>query len=142
RPMPPVAAAVPPPATAVPPPVATAPPVEAQPVMPAGPGRRGDVFDPSQNPNAPGAPRPLGSFASTVPSGAPAPRPAGGPLDLSAPAGPPGEPTHPAASAAQSQCHRRRVGDAPALRDPARRVRPRLRLRAAQGLRPCRLRFS
>src|ERR1700736_4588502 len=97
RPMPPVAAAVPPPATAVPPPVAPAPAVEAQPVTPAGPGRRGDVFDSSQNPNAPGAPRPLGSFASTAPAGVPAPRPAGAPLDLSAPAGQPGEPTYAAA---------------------------------------------
>src|ERR1043166_4376008 len=64
RPMPPVAAAVPPPVTALPPPVATAPVVEAQPMTPAPSGRRGDVFDPSQNPNAPGAPRPLGSSAS------------------------------------------------------------------------------
>src|ERR1700730_9958487 len=92
RPMPPVAAAVPPPATAVPPPMAAAPPVEGPPVMPAGPGRRCDVFDPSHNPNAPGAPRPLGSFASTVPDGAPAPRPAGAPLHLSAPAGQAGNP--------------------------------------------------
>jgi tol-pal system protein YbgF len=96
RPMPPAAAAAPPPATALPPPVATAPPVEPQPAPP-GSGRHADVFDPSQNPNAPGAPRPLGSFASTAPPGAPVPRPAGAPLDLSAPAGQPGEPTYAAA---------------------------------------------
>jgi len=79
---------------ALPPPVAAVPPVEAPPVTPGAPGRRGDAFDPSQNPNAPGAPRPLGSFASTAPPGVPAPRPAGAPLDLSAPAG---EPTYAAA---------------------------------------------
>jgi len=82
---------------ALPPPVAAVPPVEAQPVTPGAPGRRGDAFDPSQNPNAPGAPRPLGSFASTAPPGVPAPRPAGAPLDLSAPAGPAGEPAYAAA---------------------------------------------
>src|SRR5262249_12513216 len=49
------------------------------------------------NPNAPGAPRPLGSFASTAPPGVPVPRPAGAPLDLSAPAGQPGEPPYAAA---------------------------------------------
>jgi tol-pal system protein YbgF len=44
----------------------------------ATPGRRGDVFDPNQQPNAPGAPRTLGN-ASIV-----APEPdAGAPLDLS-----------------------------------------------------------
>ncbi|MBV8754028.1 MAG: tol-pal system protein YbgF [Hyphomicrobiales bacterium] len=78
RPMPPAASGAPPP------PVATAPPIEAAPVAP---GRRGDAFDPSQNPNAPGAPRALGSYASTAPPGVPEPRPAGAPLDLSAPAG-------------------------------------------------------
>src|SRR5262249_30355778 len=93
RPMPPVAAAAPPPATAVPPPAAMPPPVETQ---PAATGRRADVFDPSQNPNAPGAPRPLGSFASTAPPGVPAPRPVGAPLDLSAPTGQ-GEPAYAAA---------------------------------------------
>ena len=97
RPMPPVAAAVPPPVIAVPPPVATAPPAEPQPGTPAGPERRSDVFDPSQNPNAPGAPRPLGTFASTAPAGTPAPRPTGAPLDLSAPVGQPGEPAYAAA---------------------------------------------
>jgi tol-pal system protein YbgF len=88
RPMPPAASA------ALPPPVATAPPVEA---APAAPGRRGDAFDPSQNPNAPGAPRALGSYASTAPPGVPEPRPAGAPLDLSATAGQTGEPAYAAA---------------------------------------------
>jgi tol-pal system protein YbgF len=92
RPMAPAASA------AVPPPVTAAPVVEAQPVPAAPmPGRRGDAFDPSQSPNAPGAPRPLGSFASTAPPGAPVPRPAGAPLDLSAPVGQSGEPTYAAA---------------------------------------------
>ena len=31
------------------------------------PGRRSDVFDPSQNPNAPGAPHALGTLSSSVP---------------------------------------------------------------------------
>jgi tol-pal system protein YbgF len=37
------------------------------------PGRRGDAFDPTQNPNAPGAPHPLGSMtaAAQPPMGAP-----------------------------------------------------------------------
>jgi len=71
-----------------------APPAAAPP-----PARRGDVFDPAQNPNAPGAPRVLG----TIPSGgaaqpdqqfepddavgAPGGRAAGAPLDLSTMAG-------------------------------------------------------
>jgi tol-pal system protein YbgF len=97
-----------------PPPVGSAPPpqappvVEAPPAAPAGPGRRADVFDPTQNPNAPGAPRPLGSIASAAPPpaepppptagiGAPGGREPGAPLDLSAPGGPPGEPTYAAA---------------------------------------------
>jgi tol-pal system protein YbgF len=54
-------------------------------------GRRADVFDPTLNPNAPGAPRPLGSpqnepppiITSEEPVGVPGGRAAGGPLDLS-----------------------------------------------------------
>ncbi|MDO9413697.1 MAG: tol-pal system protein YbgF [Pseudolabrys sp.] len=69
------------------PPRATQPPA-GQP--PAGqPGRRGDVFDPSQQPDAPGAPRTLGSLSSNgaavaneQPIGAPGGREAGSPLDL------------------------------------------------------------
>jgi tol-pal system protein YbgF len=59
-------------------------------VIPATPGgRRADVFDPNANPNAPGAPRPLGSpdSASHPPIGAPDGRMAGAPLDLSTPGG-------------------------------------------------------
>ena len=50
---------------------------------PAG-GRRGDAFDPSQNPNAPGAPRALGGGQLPVeaPVGAPGGRGAGEPLNI------------------------------------------------------------
>ena len=58
------------------------------------PGRRGDLFDPSQHPNAPGAPRALGNQASIVapepaapPVGAPGGREPGAPLDLTSLAG-------------------------------------------------------
>ena len=48
--------------------------------------RRGDAFDPSQNPNAPGAPRALGGGQLPIPTeapvGAPGGRDAGEPLDL------------------------------------------------------------
>jgi tol-pal system protein YbgF len=48
--------------------------------------RRGDAFDPSQTPNAPGAPRALGGgqlpIANDTPVGAPGGRGAGEPLDL------------------------------------------------------------
>jgi tol-pal system protein YbgF len=57
-------------------------------------GRRGDAFDPSQNPNAPGAPQTLGGMnsagaavppvaANEPPVGVPGGRGAGAPLDLS-----------------------------------------------------------
>jgi tol-pal system protein YbgF len=56
-------------------------------VPPAPARRRGDAFDPSQNPNAPGAPRALGGGQLPVPAeapvGAPGGRGAGEPLDLS-----------------------------------------------------------
>ena len=71
------------------PPAAPMPPVvQAQPGTPAGPApeRRSDVFDPSQNPNAPGAPHTLGSLPS-----APVAREPGAPLDLSAPGDPTGD---------------------------------------------------
>jgi len=81
-----------------------APPPQAGPVGPGGPppavsnpGRRSDVFDPSQNPSAPGAPRTLGNQAviaaperiqdNAPPVGAPGGRAAGAPLDLSTLAG-------------------------------------------------------
>ncbi len=72
------------------PPRAT-PPAGQIPVAPGGPsGRRSDVFDPSQQPETPGAPRTLGSLSSNgtaianeAPIGAPGGRDAGAPLDLS-----------------------------------------------------------
>jgi TolA-binding protein len=80
------------------------PPAQAVPVNPgnapggppANPGRRSDVFDPSQRPNAPGAPRVLGNQAAIAvpeqgrdsePVGAPGGRAAGAPLDLATMAG-------------------------------------------------------
>lgn len=68
------------------PPVYAPVPPQSQP--PAGPpGRRSDVFDPSQNPTAPGAPQTLGSVivepGSGAPIGGPGGRAAGAPLDLS-----------------------------------------------------------
>jgi tol-pal system protein YbgF len=69
------------------------PAAQAAPVAPPAsvPGRRSDVFDPSQHPNAPGAPHALGSLPAGQPSiaapeppvGAPGGRGAGAPLDLS-----------------------------------------------------------
>lgn len=69
---------------------ATAQTAPATPPAPI-PGRHADVFDPNQNPNAPGAPRPLGSLPAGEPSvaapesavGVPGGRAAGAPLDLS-----------------------------------------------------------
>jgi len=68
-------------------------PQATQPYPPAAGGRRGDAFDPTNNPNAPGAPRPLGTTAPSAPLtqgpdpeeavGAPGGRAAGAPLDLS-----------------------------------------------------------
>jgi tol-pal system protein YbgF len=61
--------------------------MQESPVTPQAPGRRrGDAFDPSQNPNAPGAPRALGGGQLPIPAetpvGAPGGRGAGEPLDL------------------------------------------------------------
>lgn len=58
------------------------------PPPPPAPGqRRAEVFDPTQNPNAPGAPRPLGQLppgrSEEAMVGAPGGRAAGAPLDLS-----------------------------------------------------------
>jgi tol-pal system protein YbgF len=77
-------------------PQTTQPYSPSSPPAAAGP-RRGDAFDPSVNPNAPGAPRPLGTTAPSAPLaqstdpeepvgapvGAPGGRSAGAPLDLS-----------------------------------------------------------
>lgn len=70
-----------------------------RPVAPQAPGRRSDVYDPNDNPNLPGAPRPLGSLpagqpsaplaqqqpqiAAAEPVGQRGGREAGAPLDLS-----------------------------------------------------------
>ncbi|MFL6836543.1 MAG: tol-pal system protein YbgF [Bradyrhizobium sp.] len=97
---------------------APAPIVQEQPA-PGAPGmrRRGDAFDPNQNPSAPGAPRALGGgqqpLAAGAPGGAPGGRGAGEPLDLSntggrypqaaaagaQPAYPPAQPGNPAPAA-------------------------------------------
>ena len=79
---------------------APAAPVSAPPA--AQPGRRGDVFDPTQRPNAPGAPRTLGNGAvlaapaqvpaNEPPIGVPNGRAAGAPLDLNALSGNPTPP--------------------------------------------------
>jgi len=61
-------------------------PQQAMPPANAAPGsdRRSDAFDPRQHPNAPGAPRVLGTETASVgPVGAPGGREAGAPLDLS-----------------------------------------------------------
>jgi tol-pal system protein YbgF len=68
---------------------------QPMPAAPSSPGRRSDVFDPSQHPNAPGAPRVLGSSGMVIansepgmpvdsqPVGVAGGREAGAPLDLS-----------------------------------------------------------
>jgi tol-pal system protein YbgF len=65
---------------------APAPIVQEPQGVPPGGRRRGDAFDPGQNPNAPGAPRALGGgqlpIANDAPVGAPGGRGAGEPLDL------------------------------------------------------------
>jgi tol-pal system protein YbgF len=65
---------------------APAPIVQEPAGLPPRGGRRGDAFDPNQNPSAPGAPRALGGGQLPVPAetpiGAPGGRGAGEPLDL------------------------------------------------------------
>jgi tol-pal system protein YbgF len=74
------------------------PPAAGNAPPPVASGRRSDAFDPSQDPNAPGAPRTLGTLSTGAPPttdlsqapqqggepliGAPGGRPAGAPLDL------------------------------------------------------------
>jgi tol-pal system protein YbgF len=75
-----------------------APIVQEQVVTVPAQGHRGDAFDPSQNPNAPGAPRALGGGQMPVPAeaaGLPGGRDAGAPLDLAntSPRHPGGYPT-------------------------------------------------
>src|SRR5712671_5101008 len=93
---------------------APAPIVQEPQGSPGGPQarRRGDAFDPNQNPNAPGAPQALGGgqlpLPAGTPIGAPGGRGAGDPLDLANTGGarsPPGAlpsppPRNPGASAA------------------------------------------
>jgi tol-pal system protein YbgF len=99
------------PATSPAPVVAAAPPIATAPIVEPASGRRGDAFDPAANPNAPGAPRALGSStAATEPpppiAEASAPRQIGAPLDLSTPgvaspgALPPPPPANPSATGA------------------------------------------
>ncbi len=99
--------AAPPPAGAAP--VASAPPVgSGPPVVAAAPGaapggeltpgvkpRRSDAFDPNADPNAPGAPRPLGSTPPSAPLTAGAPLVIGGRPAATTPAGPLTPPTGP-----------------------------------------------
>jgi tol-pal system protein YbgF len=74
---------------AAPAPIVQEPP---QGVPPTQGRRRGDAFDPSQNPNAPGAPQALGGGQLPIPAealvGAPGGRGAGEPLDLANTGGP------------------------------------------------------
>jgi tol-pal system protein YbgF len=72
--------------------IAAPAPIVQEPPSPQPQGRRrGDAFDPNQNPNAPGAPRALGGGQLPIPSeavvGAPGGRGAGEPLDLGNTAG-------------------------------------------------------
>lgn len=79
-----VVAAPPSPQPSTNPSAAATPPIVAAPAVG---GRRGDAFDPNQNPSAPGAPRALGGGQLPVTDepvvGAPGGRGAGEPLDLS-----------------------------------------------------------
>jgi tol-pal system protein YbgF len=103
------AAQLPPPVAAQPPVIATAPAPLPAPVEPPVAGmRRGDAFDPNNaSPNAPGAPRQLGtSTAATEPpppisdASGPGGRQIGAPLDLSRPPGelPPPPPANPSST--------------------------------------------
>jgi tol-pal system protein YbgF len=94
--------------------IASPAPIAQEPAAPpVGARRRGDAFDPTQSPNAPGAPRALGGGQMPITNeaavGAPGGRGAGEPLDLGRtsprdPAGaalpPPPSPRNPGASAA------------------------------------------
>ncbi len=64
--------------------VAEAPQSPAEPAAPASPQRqrKSDAFDPDADPNAPGAPRPLGSTAPSAPLVRETPPAAGQPLEL------------------------------------------------------------
>jgi tol-pal system protein YbgF len=84
--------------------IASPAPIAQDPAAPqAGGRRRGDAFDPSQNPNAPGAPRALGGgqmpISNEASVGAPGGRAPGEPLNL----GGPRDPALPPAAAAPPQ---------------------------------------
>jgi tol-pal system protein YbgF len=68
--------------------IAAPAPIVQEPAAPPAGRRRGDAFDPNQNPNAPGAPRALRGgqlpVANEAPIGAPGGRGPGEPLDLGA----------------------------------------------------------
>jgi tol-pal system protein YbgF len=71
------------------PPMQSAPPTAA-----TAPGRRGDAFDPGQNPNAPGAPHTLGSVAAaSPPPAAPMSPPMASDAQMPPMGAPPGQPT-------------------------------------------------
>ena len=85
-------------------PVAALPPAGASPSVAAAPGtepapgakpRRNDAFDPNADPNAPGAPRPLGSTPPSAPLTAGAPLDIGGRPAAATPAGPLSAPAGP-----------------------------------------------
>ena len=84
--------------------VASPAPIAQDPATPqAGGRRRGDAFDPNQNPNAPGAPRALGGgqmpMSSEAAAGAPGGRGPGEPLNIGGPRDPGGALPPPAAAA-------------------------------------------
>ncbi|MEH2504205.1 tol-pal system protein YbgF [Bradyrhizobium sp. AZCC 1578] len=84
--------------------IASPAPIVQEPAAPAvGGRRRGDAFDPSQNPNAPGAPRALGGgqlpIGNEASVGAPGGRGPGEPLNLGGPRDPGGALPPPAAAA-------------------------------------------
>lgn len=62
------------------------PPQPSGPATTGAPGRRGDAFDPTQNPNAPGAPHALGSVNA---AGAPPPMSSSSPMSSPSPMSPP-----------------------------------------------------
>jgi tol-pal system protein YbgF len=92
--------------------VAAAPPVAAAGVSsPVNAARKGDAFDPASNPDAIGAPRPLGTTPPSAPLAKPL-TPTGAPLDLS---GRPSAPPAPAAAPASLPSGPLPAGPAPAV---------------------------
>ncbi|OCK62375.1 tol-pal system protein YbgF [Bradyrhizobium sp. LMTR 3] len=83
--------------------IASPAPIVQEPAPAVGSRRRGDAFDPSQNPNAPGAPRALGGgqlpIGNEATVGAPGGRGPGEPLNLGGPRDPGGALPPPAAAA-------------------------------------------